>query len=453
MTPKQMIINQSTLLLALLLAPMIASADEPAFDIYAKASSDKPLASAPTHAPKLSRQDNATLHLGIIREQTENVETTGFFGAIFASDDPINATLLQDLDIFTTIYQDLPIAAEGMHLRGQIYKKIDQPEAALVSWLQTIAEFPKSSAARKAQADIELSLAGDLKHFYEVMNGIIANFPAGNAPTRLNYLINKLYPLENIKLSQALTQLQVSFLKRFADDAHADEVQVLLAHNQGAASAEGGIFGFKKVLALYPNSSYRPEAMLAIADLQRLRLKAYEKASSNYRILIAEFPNHELSKLAYQNLALTLNEHLRDYPEAIVVLGDIVKKYPKDKAALEALQTMARLQAKKTDQPREAVTTLRKLAMMFKGYEATDALSDAIKISERTLKDDALTLSLREQIVRDFPTSNEAPIALFDMAEYADKTEKNQEKAKVLYGQLVQAYPEHKLAAEAKKRL
>lgn len=437
--------------------PLSVAAEEGSIDIYATATMEalpaSTLTPTPIQAPGLSRQDNAILHLGIIREQAERVESVGFFGGLFTADNPLNATLLGDLDIFLSVYADLPIAAEALYVQGQILRKTAAPEAALVSWLQSMAEYPNSSGSRKAQTDIDDVLKNDLNQYIEVIQGIVSNFPQGNSGLRLSYLINKLYPLNDQAFTIALTELQLSFLKRFPEDSHADEVQILLAHNQGTQSAQGGIFGFKKVLALYPHSLYRPEAMLAIADLQRLRSKEFEKAVENYRILIAEFPDHPLTKYAHQNLALTLNEDLRMYPEAIVALQTIVQHYPTDPAALAALQTIARLQAKKTNQPAEAVATLRKLATMFKGFEASDALEDAIKITERTLKDNALTLSVREQLVRDFPNSDAAPVALFDMAKQFETAANNPEKAKMLYQQLVQQYPEHKLAAEAKKRL
>jgi TolA-binding protein len=193
--------------------------------------------------------------------------------------------------------------------------------------------------------------------------------------------------------------------------------------------------------------------MLAIADLQRLRLKAYEKAADNYQVPIAQYPEHKLAKLAYENLALTQAEHLRQYPEAIATNERIVTLYPEDKVSLKALQNMAKLQEKKTDEPEQAIATLRKLATMFHGFEASEALHDAIKIAEKDLKNQTLAFEIRQQLVNDYPNSDEAPETLFDMAEYIEKSG-DAKQAKKLYRQLIEQYPSEKsLVRKARERI
>ncbi len=401
--------------------------------------------------PSLSREDNAGLHLNILRDEVDNMTQVGFFGSLFSKNEELQQALMQDIELFLAIYSDLPITAEAMLLKGQMLAKQNHPEAAAVAWLQTIYEFPQTDAARQAREKMNDLIESDWDAAAETIRTILKSVPDKDVASRLRILINQLYPIDNKDLVAALTLLQLDFLKRFPNDLHADEVQVLLAHNMGAESAESGIFGFKKLLALYPNSHYRAESMLAVADLQRVRLKAYEKAEGNYQILIKSYPEHKLVKHAYENLALTQSQHLRKYADAVTTYAKIVELYPEDKISLMALQNMAKLQEKKTDEPREAIVSLRKLATMFHGYEATDALDTAIKIASKKVKDDQLAFEIRQQLVADYPNSEGAPRALFAMAEYMD-AQQNKTKASELYNQLLTQYPDHKLAKKVRKQ-
>jgi len=403
--------------------------------------------------PSLTRQDLAALHLSILRDEVDNMTKVGFFGSMFSENEELQQALMQDIELFLAIYSDLPITSEAMLLKGQMLSKQNHPETAAVAWLQTMYEFPKTDAALQAKKALQVLIEDDWDDSAEAVNRIMKKVPNDIVATRLRSLINQLYPLDDKEVVEALTLLQLDFLERFSSDPHADEVQILLAHNMGAESAESGIFGFKKLLALYPNSSYRAEAMLAIADLQRLRLKEYEKAASNYKVLIAQYPKHKLTKHAYESLALTQSEHLRLYPEAIATNEKIVSLYPQDKVALKALQDMAELQAKKVGEPESAVVTLRKLATMFHGHEATDALEDAIKLADKKVKNDKLAFDIRQQLVTDYPDSKQAPDALFDMAEYAEKSG-DATQAKALYERLIEQYPNEKsLVKKARERV
>ena len=402
-----------------------------------------------TQAPKLSRQDNAILHLSMIRDEVASMEESGFLGGLFSSGTELQATLLQDIDIFLATYHDLEIASEALYLRGVIQFKQGHYEQTAVTWLQTAYEYPNTDAALNAEKKLKDLVGSDWEKHADQTLAILNNVGTGNIPTRLSKLISQLYPIDDKEVTKPLVLLQVDFLKRFSDDTHADEVQVLLAHSLGVESPESGIFGFKKFLSLFPHSSYRPEAMLAIGDLQRLRLKNYEKAVQNYAKLIEDYPNHSLTIHAHENLATTYETHLKLYYEALAAFETIVQKYPEDKLALTALQHIATLQEKKTSQVPEAVVTLRKLATMFHGDEAVEALETAIKIADRKLKDAALVLEIQNQLIKDYPDSDAAPAAMYDMAETAEKNG----QGKDLYQKFIDKYPDHKYAKKAQKKL
>ncbi|MDX8387584.1 MAG: tetratricopeptide repeat protein [Ghiorsea sp.] len=404
-----------------------------------------------TSAPSLSRQDQATLHLSLIRDEVELMKDGGFLGGLFSSGSDLQTTLIQDTDLFFSIFNDLDIASESLLLKGIILKKQGHEKAAALTWLQNIYEFPQSDHANASTKLLNDLLDSDWKKFSNEIRPIIKNIPTTNRAARLSKLISQLYPINDTAFTKALIGLQIDFLKRFPENIHADEVQVLLAHNLGTTSAESAVFGFKKLLALFPNSSYRPEALLAIADLQRLRLKKYDQAVANYLLLIQEHPKHQLAKNSRENLALTYEKHLRDYPAAIRTFSSIVKLYPQDKSALNALQHMAKLQESKTKEHRNAVVSLRLLSSSFKGDEGLKALTTATKIAHKKLKDFALTIEVQEQIMLDYSDTDDAIKAMFKKAELIEKQDPAQ--AKALFQTFVSTYPKHNLTKKAIKHL
>jgi len=407
-------------------------------------------APAKVERPHLSREEVATLHLNIIREHVESTKSAGMF-SFLSSSSAINETLLKDINLFLHVYNDLPMAAEALFLKGRVQRKLKMEEAAAISWLQVLYEFPKSDMVFNAEQRLLLLLEKDWDDYTEQVRAIMGQVNTGDRPSRLIALINQLFAIEDKDVAFALEKLQINFLQRYPQHLHIDEIEVLLAHNLGSTDAKSGIFAFEKVLALYPYSAYLAESRLAIADLQRNRLKEYENAVSSYKALIEKHPTHHLTKNAYINLAATLEEDLRSYHEAIVVLQAIVELYPDDKVTLKALQSMAKLQDKEEDKPRQAVATLRKLATMFDGNDAIEALQNAMHIADRSLKDPMLLLEVQEQLVRDFPDNPVAPETLFDMAKMLEESDKT--KSKALYRQFLQQYPQHQLASDARERL
>jgi TolA-binding protein len=435
---------------ALLLSPSLSWAEGASSDYNTKTVvKSKP--ALVTQAPKLSRDNHAKLHLSLIRDEVELMKDGSFLGNFFSSNSDLQDALIQDIELFYTVFNDLPISSEALFLKGIILQKQGNDEAAALAWLQNIYEFPKSDNVKTTQTHLSDLLDKDWGKFNSEIRAVMKEIPQTDRPARLKSLISQLYPINDKKLTQSLVALQIDFLKRYPNSVYADEIQVLLAHNLGTNSAEGAVFGFKKLLALFPNSSYRPEAMLAIADLQRIRLKVYDNAASSYQSLIQEYPRHPLAKNAYENLALTQEKHLKDYPAAIVTFNSIVKLYPKDNVSLNALQRMAKLQESKTKQLGDAVASLRLLATSFHGEDGIKALEAATKIAQRKLKDDALTIEIQEQIIRDYKDTDAAPKAMFTKAELVES--KDPAQARQMYQSFVTAYPKHQLTSKAIKKL
>ena len=413
----------TTMLCTSLLAPMAAGA--------AKAS-----------APQISDQAKATLHLNTIRDYLE----------LESSDtDEVYITLLHDISLFISIYSESDVVADALFLKGEVLYRRDMPEFALMSWLQVIYQYPKSNAAVLARQKALGLVEDSFEEYRQNIGEIVDAKPTEDASTNLATLITKLYAIKNEDIVIALTDLERYFLNSYPSHKLIDEVLVLYAHCISMESAESGIFVFEKLIKLYPNSLYRPEAMLAVADLEGSRMGNYQSAADKYRTLIKEYPNHDMVKFAYSNLANILQNELESHEEAASILKTIIKLYPQDKLALKALRTLADMQQKDLEVPIEAVKTLQQLAHTFpNNEEAKPALIDAIDIAEEAEGDPELYISVQEQFVKSFPNAEEAPPILFNIGEFIDQTLHDRIRAKEVFRRFINLYPWHDLAADAR---
>ncbi len=403
--------------------------------------------------PTISEKELAILNLDLIQKHFEAGKRNRSF---FSSSSDLNHTLLQDIALFTSRYHQLPIVADALFLKGEILLDEGEEEAAGITWLQVLYVYPSADIALQAKTRLQQLLKKDWDDYSETIQAIIGKQPTDTDPAmRLLALIRQLYKIDDKKVDQALVDLQLGFLRQFPTHPYVDEVQVLLAHTKAAHSAKSGVFEFEKLLALYPGSSYRPEAMLAIADLQRTELKQYDKAATYYTKLIQAYPKHPLRKYAYTHLAWIQAKEQKDYPLAVSTLQTLVKQFPKDELSLKGLQHMADLQEKRLKQPQAAIQTLSKLARMFPDHpeDAIDALRHAAKLARKKLNNPEIYKNMLLQIAKDFPQSDAAPKALYTWAEFAEKKLNDSKEAQTYYLELIRLYPNSKQAEKARKRL
>ncbi len=410
-------------------------------------------ASNPAAASQASNNNSATTHLRLIRDEWNLMGEKDGLNKLFAGASTFQQDLLADIESFLALYNGSAVAAEALLIKGNmLYRQGDKSDAG-VTWLQVVYEHPSSAAAGKAkQALYSLMDNDDWQRHTQEIKAILKNVPNKKRAARIKELIRQLSAIENPKIAEALVLVQLDFLKRFPTNQYAAEVQLLLAHNLSVESAESGIYAFKKLLALYPRSMHCPESMYAIAELQRIPQRNYEQAIKYYARATHSYPKHRFAKLAYNQMALTYEKDINDYPKAIDAYKKVIRNYSKDQTTLFALQHTAKIYQQKLDQPLNAVKTLRKIGDQFKGEDAIKALERGIIIADKYLEDPALSTAIKNQLIHNFPRSEEAPELLFEMAEDA-ADENNPKKATKLYKNFIQQYPKHKLATKARERM
>jgi len=364
--------------------------------------------------------------------------------------------VIKELNTFIFLYGELDMAAEAYALQARLYQQEDKNEFALLALLQQRYLYSQSSHDDTITQHIQslftkknIPLHAAIQQIIEKASGL-----SGSHVERWAALLEQLPLLSSAdpKFNAAVAASAHQFLMRYNNDAHADLAQNVYA-NHSLDDDSIAIFQYKKLLALYPDSVFRPYAFLGIGNVQRSKLKDYPAALRNYRVVIDQFPDSPAIKSAYKFLALTYHEHLKDYPKALQTLQVMIEKFDKDPIVQWALQNKADILNKRTKQYKEAIATYQKLNAMFAGTGGLAALHAADKLASSKLRDYPLLIDINKTIVRDYPNHDDAAKALFKIAKtYQDKMQ-NTSRATKVYKYLIQHYPKSSAAKSARRKV
>jgi len=467
--------------MSLLAAPAQAeggSAVPPAAVVIAPASSVAPLAAIakpPSAAPsKLESTepsppvgaDAEKLHkrqlqlaprkIGLLRATVKaTMVEKGFLSSLFSSAvNPVDTTLLAEMDSFIDLYPELAETAEVYHLKAQVHKRIENNNAAALDWLMLLAAYPDSTFAAEAHKGLK-ELSGDkLKKQAATIKAMTEKLGSlsGERDQREAAFLIFLGTLHEADFAAPIAAECAAFLVRNQTYPDEDRIVHALAHQQMLINNEVAIYYFNELLALYPASPLRPDSLLSLGIIQRKGLKHYDQAAVSFKAVVEKHPDSEEAKQAYELLANMYDEDMRDYTNAVKTYDTIAALYKDDPVVLRGLQAQARIYQDKTNQPMQAVTTYRKLADTFKGKEGLEALLNAEKLALNTVRDWKLSIEINERIRAAYPDNDEAVKALYANAGIYEDNLKDREQAIKLYQELIDRYPNHNLAAEAKRR-
>lgn len=98
---------------------------------------------------------------------------------------------------------------------------------------------------------------------------------------------------------------------------------------------------FFEVIKRYPQSGYIPSALFWLANAQ-YATREYKEAVTNFRSLVAQFPDHLRSPEAMLSIA-NCQAELKDTRAVRKTLDELVKNYPRSEAAVAGKERLARL--------------------------------------------------------------------------------------------------------------
>lgn len=169
---------------------------------------------------------------------------------------------------------------------------------------------------------------------------------------------------------------------------------------------------------------------------------------------------------ALKRIAAIYRDYAKDNPKAIATLEELAIDFPDEKNAGFALleeEKIIRKEAdalkaqKKTDEGggankkyREAIAKLEDYRKKFeKGDQAAEALTEIGRIWQDGIEKPLIKpIEIFEQVLKDYPASEQKPEALYRLAKAYQKAGEAQ-RALDLYGRLLQEFPKNKWAADA----
>jgi tetratricopeptide (TPR) repeat protein len=419
-----------------------------------------PAASSDIEVPSLKKIRALTVAQQIELFRTTVKDTTqekGMFSRIFSSDsNPIDNELLAEMHQFITRYAGLPQTDEVFNLVALVHKRTKNYPAAALNWTLLKVMYPQSSFVATANKQLK-ELSGDQLSkqaaTIERINKQIASL-SGDMDQRTGAFIGFLGTLSEASFATAISAESALFLARNETFLNEDEIESAIAHQSMLIDNDIALYRFNKLLALYPASTLRADSLLAIASIQREKLKFYDKAAKTYLVLIDKHPDSNETKLGYEALATMYNEDMRDYPNAIKTYDAIIAKYKKDPSVLHSLLMLEKVYENKTNQSDKAIDTYLKLADIFEqGPEGLNALLGAENIAINSTRNWTQAMSINDRISARSPNTEIALKAIYSNADITENKLGDKDKAKEMYENFIKEHPTHTLAKDAQKRL
>lgn len=403
------------------------------------------------------RQDMVSQKINVFRSTVRTTTKTKTFFArlVSSSANPIDAELLRDMNQFTLQYLALPETAEVFHLTALVQQRSENYSAAALNWLLVQVIYPDSPFAIEAAKQLKELSNDTLKKQSVLLSNMAKTITTlnGNRDQRLATFLQYLGKLNDDSFAPAIMAMGESFLIANESFLKEDLIEHAIARQAMLVDNQIAIYHFNRLLAFYPDSTLRGDSFWSLGTLQRKGTKQFDLAAKNFSKVIEQYPESQEAKFAIEALAQMYAEDMNDFPNALKTYQVIITKYNTDPLVLRSLSSMALIYQNKTNEPAKAINSYLKIADLFKGGEALDALIKAEKIAVTSTKNWQQAIEINNRIIALVPTTEESAKALYTNGEIAEYKLNDKEMAKKYYADLIARQPGHALAKEANDKL
>lgn len=365
----------------------------------------------------------------------------------------METTLLQ-LNEFLRLNPDWDFSEDARLLKADLHARRGEYKFAVTELLALLYEFPNSKLVFPAKRTLtELIDKKMEKKLKPVLQDASKGSEAKEKSERLAQLLKTLTTQAGEALYEPLVAEYDGFFSRFPSYAGTDELTLLFADLQVKKEKYlAALTYYRKLLALYPESRFRPRAQRSIGDLYVNDLKDINEAENAYQRVINKYPQSEEAGYAYEQTA-KLEEQLKHFDLSVEMYEKMIALYPNTDRASRAFNGEVRVLLDQMEKPDEAIKVYGRLADMFKGSTgAADALLAAASTAHK-IKNFEREAEFRMRFVNEFGTNKDAPEQFFLAAQVTEEGLASADKAVDLYNQLMLKYPESKYANKAKSRV
>jgi tetratricopeptide (TPR) repeat protein len=335
----------------------------------------------------------------------------------------VRAAALTDLKAFSI---RVP-TAEAASLVAHTLTRAGDPAEAVVSWLRLFHEFPE---ARESQGRAAFNELVERK-FGKKLKPALANLQEVKGKDASERLTNLAWAL-SASAAEFLYQPGVELARRLPPS---DKVQWSLAqlHAKKEMAADA-LLAYRKLLALYPTSSLRPEAQFALAEIYSEQLRDYRRGVKAYVDVADLYPESGQAPLALTRAAELYSAKLKEYGSAVSLYERLIKH---DAKQAKPYLAMAQIQRSLMRLPEEAIATYKRLG-------TPEAHRLAADTARKDLKNYNLEVDLRK-------LAGEAE-DFYAAAEIEEAELKIIDKAIETYREVAAKFGTHKLAKKASDR-
>lgn len=332
--------------------------------------------------------------------------------------------VVNNLNRWLEVNYNLPEASKALILKANLEKNLKEYPQFITTLLRYKYEFGLNEK-NNVQSVLKDTARDFSKSEQEEYNKLIsARVPQKELAERLDAFLN-VATKANIKGTyKPLQEEYFSFFRRFKDYEEIDRLELMLGDlHRNNKNPYAALMQYEKVWSIYPNTKYKAASLRMQGDVYASDLKDYQKAQSIYEQVLTDFPDSVEKPTAYYHLAL-MEESQKEYQEALDHLNFAAKLYQEqgDTSSLyNVLSFKADIQEKKLKDYEGAANTLNNISQLFvnKGNIYEENQFKLATLYRNKLKNPALEKKAYEDLLKNYPNSQNADKALFEAASLA----------------------------------
>ncbi len=383
-------------------------------------------------------------------------------------------------------YPDAAVYPRALFAKGQLYRDLEQPEKARETLRAFLEKFPKHEWADKALADV-IIVDVQMKAWQDAIQDsirLLENYPDSASARKTHYRLASLYS-EAGDYAAAYTVYQ-THKEKFANDQLEPDLEFFMGYTQQLAGDLQKALGHYAQVKKEGLSDYFYFATLKNRAYCHFQLGQTDEAAAVYQQIIREIPEHDLSPEVFFWLAGHLGEKgdpgamravlevFKTRPEAAVHQPELQfylgESYRFEKLCDQALPAYEQVLAGPGAFHANALFGKAQCLVAAQNWDpALQAMKEALSLAK---EDHALAVRIRMAAAdalfakKDFEEAAKGYFAvaiLYDDAEHvpdalhqaaeAFALANKQEEALAASMELVARFPEHPLAAEARRRV
>ncbi len=371
----------------------------------------------------------------------------------------LNDYLINECNKFLELYKTTGgMAAEVRYVVGLLYLEKEDYSMAVAAFLRGLFLDPVSERMNDEREQIKKIIANEkyFRNFSEKIDKATEGPFIEKPLDERNYdFLNTLYSINDQKLHNFMVEEFKSFAVNFPRSKRVEDLQTKTANlyrmDEDYLKA---IAAYEKIESLFPESTNIPANRLKIATMRYMKLKDYETAAKEFKVVTEEFPGKEVSGDAYFYLGEINQERFKNYAEAIKNYQSVALNYVNNENAVESIFRVSKIYHRNLKNYEKAIEALGKVGRNFSGdARAPESYDRIAEIYEEDMKDYDSAITTYKKLAETYPESSIASDRLYEAAYISEKRLKDYGNAISLYEDVRSMFPDSKESKKAKKKI